>query len=80
MKFMIKKGIAASKGYAIGKVFIQKNEEIVISSSNIEDVNTEIEKLKEALEISKKQLIAIKEKAIDEMGIEEAEVFEAQIT
>lgn len=80
MKFMIKKGIAASKGYAIGKVFIQKNEEIVISSSNIDDVNSEIEKLKEALEISKKQLIVIKEKAIDEMGIEEAEVFEAQIT
>ena len=27
----MKKGIAASKGYAIGKVFIQEHEEIVIT-------------------------------------------------
>ena len=29
----MKKGIAASKGYAIGKVFLQENEEIVIESA-----------------------------------------------
>ena len=36
---MIKSGIAASKGYAIGKVFIQEHEEIVINDNKISDVN-----------------------------------------
>ena len=31
----MKKGIAASKGYAIGKVFLQENEEIVINDTKI---------------------------------------------
>ena len=33
---MIKSGIAASKGYAIGKVFIQEHEEIVINDNKIQ--------------------------------------------
>ena len=37
----MKKGIAASKGYAIGKVFIQEHEEIVITDAKIEDVSAE---------------------------------------
>ena len=31
----MKKGIAASKGYAIGKVFLQVNEEIVITDKKV---------------------------------------------
>ena len=31
----MKKGIAASKGYAIGRVFIQEHEEIVINDNKI---------------------------------------------
>ena len=34
----MKKGIAASKGYAIGKVFIQEHEEIVITDEKVTDV------------------------------------------
>ena len=76
----MKKGIAASKGYAIGKVFIQEHEEIVITDAKIEDVAAEKENLRVALEASKQQLTAIKEKTLAEIGEHEAAVFEAHLT
>ena len=74
------KGIAASKGYAIGTVLIQKHEEIIITDEKITDIAGEKEKLAKALEASKEQLTAIKLKAVESMGAEEAEVFEAHLT
>ena len=76
----MKKGIAASKGYAIGKVFLQIHEEIVVNDAKISDVSAEKEKLQKALDDSKSQLEVIKAKALEEMGAEKAEVFEAHIT
>ena len=76
----MKKGIAASKGYAIGKVFLQEHEEIVVTDAKISDVALEKEKLQKALDDSKSQLETIKAKALEEMGAEKAEVFEAHIT
>lgn len=76
----MKKGIAASKGYAIGKVFLQEHEEIVISDVKITDVAGEKEKMQKALDDSKVQLEIIKDKAEKEMGAEKAAVFEAHIT
>ena len=76
----MKKGIAASKGYAIGKVFIQEHEEIVITDAKVSDVAAEKEKLTLALEASKEQLTAIKEKTLAEIGEHEAAVFEAHLT
>lgn len=76
----MKKGIAASKGYAIGTVLIQKHEEVIITDEKITDIETEKAKLAKALEASKAQLQVIKEKAAKEMGAEEAEVFEAHLT
>lgn len=58
----MKKGIAASKGYAIGKVFIQEHEEIVITDAKIEDVAAEKENLRVALEASKQPINQIKKK------------------
>lgn len=74
------KGIAASKGYSIGTVLLQKHEEIIISDEKITDIEAEKAKLDKALENSRVQLTAIKEKAAKEMGEEEAEVFEAHLT
>ena len=74
------KGIAASKGYAIGKVFLQETEEIIISDEKITDVQAEKEKLKKALELSKTQLENVKAKAAKSMGEEKAAVFEAHLT
>ena len=76
----MKKGIAASKGYAIGKVFLQEHEEIVITDAKVSDVASEKERMQKALDDSKTQLEAIKAKALKEMGEEKAEVFEAHIT
>ena len=76
----MKKGIAASKGYAIGKVFLQEHEEIVITDAKVTDVAAEKERLQKALDESRVQLESIKAKALEEMGAEKAEVFEAHIT
>jgi len=76
----MKKGIAASKGYAIGTVYLQEQEEIIITDAKITDVHKEQDSLQKALDASKVQLEKIKEKAVVEMGAEKAEVFEAHIT
>ena len=76
----MKKGIAASKGYAIGKVFLQEHEEIVITDAKVSDIAVEKENLQKALDASKEQLEKIKAKASVEMGEEKAAVFEAHIT
>lgn len=76
----MKKGTAASKGYAIGKVFLQVNEEIVIPDEKVSDIEAEKAKLQKALDDSRTQLEKIKEKALVEMGEEKAQVFEAHIT
>ena len=64
----MKKGIAASKGYAIGKVFIKENTEIKITDDKISDVEKEKEILQKALDDSKAQIEKLKEKALVEMG------------
>ena len=76
----MKKGIAASKGYAIGTVFLQEHEEIVITDQKVTDVAAEKEALQKSLDASRVQLEKIKEKAAVEMGEEKAAVFEAHIT
>lgn len=76
----MKKGIAASKGYAIGRVFLQEHEEIVITDAKVKDVEVEKAVLQNALNASKEQLKKIKAKAVESMGQEKAEVFEAHIT
>ena len=76
----MKKGIAASKGYAIGKVFLQEHEEIVITDAKVSDVEAEKEVLNKALEQAKVQLSAIRDKALKEIGEHEAQVFEAHLT
>ena len=76
----MKKGVAASKGYAIGKVFLQEHEEIIITDIKVKDIAEEKSKLQKALDKAKEQLEKIKAKAAIEMGEEKAAVFEAHIT
>lgn len=75
----MKKGIAASKGYAIGRVFIQEHEEIVINDNKISNIEAEKNLLRAALEASRNQLKDIKEKTLKEIGEHEAQVFEAHL-
>jgi phosphotransferase system enzyme I (PtsI) len=75
----MKKGIAASKGYAIGKILIKTHNEVEISERKIENLDSELARLKDAVELSRNQLKAIKEKTVKEVGAKEAEVFESHM-
>jgi len=77
----VKKGIAASKGYGIGSVFIKKPEEMKVACNISAEVNVEEEKarLTSAIEASREQLSRIKDKVEAEVGAEEAMVFESHM-
>ena len=75
----MKKGISASKGYAIGNVVLQESQEIIITEKSISNVNLEKARLQSAINLSKEQLILIKNKAELEMGVDKASVFESHI-
>ncbi|GAA0677772.1 phosphoenolpyruvate--protein phosphotransferase [Clostridium cadaveris] len=75
----MKKGIAASKGYAIGTVVLKENDELIITDEKVTDIQAEKERLQNALEQCKAQLTSIKEKALAEMGEEKAAVFDSHI-
>lgn len=75
----MQKGIAASPGIEIGKAYILKHEDIVISKGNVEDVEKETARLQDALEKSKKQIANIKQKAEKDLGEDKAKIFEAHL-
>ncbi|WP_147565557.1 phosphoenolpyruvate--protein phosphotransferase [Clostridium tyrobutyricum] len=75
----MKKGIAASKGYAIGKVFLKEDKEIKITDKKVENVQEEQARFKKALDASESQLKKIKEKAQREVGADKAAVFDSHI-
>ena len=75
----MKKGISASKGYAIGNVVLQESEKIVITEKTISDVSSEKARLQSAINVSREQLVLIKNKAELEMGADKAAVFESHI-
>ncbi len=75
----MKKGIAASRGYAIGQVFIKKHEELKITDEQAKDISFEKELLSNAVEKSKLQLAEVRKKAFESMGEEKASVFDAHL-
>ncbi|MGO5074280.1 phosphoenolpyruvate--protein phosphotransferase [Clostridium sporogenes] len=76
---MMKKGIAASKGYAIGKIFIKEDINIEVIEKSIDDTEKEKERFKSALSNTREQLERIKDKAQKEVGAEKAAVFDSHI-
>lgn len=75
----MKKGIAASKGYAIGQVVIKTDSEVIVVETKITDLEAERGRLKKAIEASREQLLKIKEKAEIELGPEKAAVFDSHM-
>lgn len=73
------KGINASPGIAIGKVFLLKKEKLEVSNKKIskDEVEAQVKKLNDAIEESKKDLDRLREKTIKELGEEEAQIFTA---
>lgn len=73
------KGIPASEGIAIGPVFLWKSEAPVVEETRISDKENELKTLSIAVEASKEQLKNIQQKALESMGPEEAQVFDAHM-
>lgn len=73
------KGIGASPGIAIGRALVIEHKEIVIEKKEKIDIEVEVDKLKSAVELSKEELTAVKDKVAKELGEEEAEIFGAHL-
>ncbi len=75
----MKKGIAASRGYAIGNVFLYEENKVIITDEKVTDISAELAKLENAVGLCRTQLENIKEKTRQNVGEHEAAVFEAHI-
>lgn len=73
------KGIAASAGIAIAKAFILEHPDYTVSYQKTDDVNGEMAKLESALDQSRAELQAIKERTLQELGEKKAEIFESHL-
>lgn len=74
------KGIAASPGVALGRVFLYKEKEVEISKVKAESVEVEKEKLTVGRDKTKEQLLQIREKTAKKLGEDKAAIFDGHIT
>ncbi|MFS0674256.1 phosphoenolpyruvate--protein phosphotransferase [Ornithinibacillus sp. 179-J 7C1 HS] len=72
-------GIAASSGIAIAKAFQLVTPDLTYTSKNIDNPESEIKRLEDALAISKQELEKIKAHTLNELGAEHAEIFSAHL-
>ncbi len=70
-------GTGASPGFALGKILVVNNEPLEIEKEEIKDIIAEKEKFLGALEASKEEVSAIREKALKDLGNEKAAIFDA---
>jgi len=78
---MLLKGIAASPGIAIGKVFILDSETYTIIRRGIDekDLPKEIARFEDALIQTRQEILGIQERISDQLGIKHAEIFNAHL-
>ncbi|MBO0466172.1 phosphoenolpyruvate--protein phosphotransferase [Enterococcus plantarum] len=73
------KGIAASDGVAIAKAYLLVQPDLSFDKKSVEDTSAEESRLDGALAKSTTELQAIREKAAQSLGEEEAQVFDAHL-
>jgi len=73
------KGIGASTGISVAKVFEVTEVEVEIKDTKIKDVKAEQEKVDSAIAQTVKQIETVKATAMKNLGAEEAAVFDAHI-
>ncbi|GGC82194.1 phosphoenolpyruvate-protein phosphotransferase [Thalassobacillus devorans] len=73
------KGIAASSGIAIAKVYRLEAPDLSYNKNNVDVPEDEVKRLHEALDISKSELEKIKEHTKKSLGDEHAEIFSAHL-
>lgn len=74
------KGIDASPGIAIGKVYLHKEIDLVINTGTVTDIDAEKERLIEARDKTKEQLLEIRNKTAIKLGEDKAAIFDGHIT
>ncbi len=70
-------GIGASNGIAIAKAYKLVQPDLTVEQTGVSDAAAELAKLQEAMDVTAKQLAAIKEAASKNLSAEEAAVFDA---
>lgn len=73
------KGIAASDGYAIAKVYSLEDPDLSYEEIKVEDVEAEKSRFDEAVKVARVEIESIYETARENIGEEEAEVFQAHL-
>ena len=73
------KGIAASQGISFAKAYKFVEPDLSVKEVKIQDVEAEVKRFDEAIEVSKKELTIIKEKALENLGADKAAIFEAHL-
>ncbi|KRM86387.1 phosphoenolpyruvate--protein phosphotransferase [Liquorilactobacillus vini] len=74
------KGIAASDGIAVAKAYLLVQPDLTFQEKKVDDLEKELKRLDDAVADSKAELEIIKEKAVENLGADEAAVFEAHLT
>lgn len=72
-------GIAASDGYAYAKAYPLVQPDLTIPKETVENADDEIKRFEEAIDKSKAELEVIRKNAVESLGEEEAQVFDAHI-
>ena len=80
-KEVILTGIPAAGGISIGRAYLLDSEEFVIPRRKIkpDEVDSEISRFNKCLIQTRRELLEIKNKILDEMGFEHAEIFSAHL-
>ena len=73
------KGIAASQGISFAKAYIFVEPDLTVKEVKVQDVDAEVKRFEDAIEISKKELTIIKDKAHENLGADKAAIFEAHL-
>jgi len=76
---IVLRGIPASPGIAIGKVVVLKKDGVVVHEKSVDDPNSELERLKKAIERSAGELDKVYNTTLEKLGRDKAMIFEAQI-
>ncbi|MGX6442132.1 phosphoenolpyruvate--protein phosphotransferase [Neobacillus sp. K501] len=72
-------GIAASNGIAIAKAYRLVEPNLSFEKKTIEDSASEVDRFRRAMETSKSELEAIRDRANTELGADKAAIFEAHL-
>ncbi|MBP2638694.1 MAG: ptsI [Firmicutes bacterium] len=78
---MLFQGISGSGGIEIGQAYIYQDHDIHIDKRTISpgDIDGEIDKLRQALCVSHRQIQSVREKALQKVGEDNAKIFDAHV-